>query len=160
MKWITKNHNTLRPAIIDYYETHKTDPLNDIWNALAQIIKDDRIINRKYHYNRKKGEFEQIDKTLEKIRYSQYNIRKNCILLELSINDYFGLDYNNFFKRVRVEYVERYGNLHVKQPLWGKIDKTDALFRVLKDMIYECQWDNDSGFSCLAYATNLLDLSL
>lgn len=78
------------------------------------------------------------------------------------INDYFNLNSNNIFTRLRVNCDSRWGAIHVKQPIsrFSRINPQDSKVIVLKERIQKLRLDLGVGGSDLAYKLNFLDIAL
>ena len=139
----------------------------DIKETLTQLIEASNYIHNYCRFNRetKKREYPWDDDgcdcntRVQKIMDAKYDANKNAEIFEFLINEYFHHDPYNWREKIRVEYDERFGTIHVKQPWTKRISKGDPRLSVLKKEINRVRFSKGIGTG-LVYKPNLLDFTI
>ena len=133
---------------------------------LRQICDCLTIMIKAYRYIRGFRPYSNRDKDItvrnQRIKDCQYQFHIQSQIFNDLINNYFNLNSNNFFTRLRVDCDSRFGVIHVKQPisLFHHINTQDSKVIVLEETIQKLRLDLGVGGSDLAYKLNFLDIAL
>ena len=133
--------------------------LRKICDCLTIMIKAYRYTRGFHLYSNRD---EDIDARNQKIKDCQYQFHIQSQIFNDLINDYFNLNSNNIFTRLRVDCDSCWGTIHIKQPIspFHHINKQDSKVIVLKETIQKLRLDLGVGGSDLAYKLNFLDIAL
>lgn len=131
--------------------------LKKICDCLTIMIKAYRYIKRSHFYSD-----EDITTRNQKIKDYQYQFYIQSQIFNNLINNYFNLNSNSFFTRLRVDCDIYWGTIHIKQPIspFHHINKQDSKVIVLEETIQKLRLDLGVGGSDLAYKLNFLDIAL